>query len=201
MYLMLSDQFKPQVVRIITPFARFFLKIGITPDLMTVAGTGLVVFGAFKFIASGSYVTGVIFIAVTALSDLFDGTMARISNKGSSTWGSFLDSTLDRISDSAIAIALALHLFKTEDRLAPIVLILIPLNFLIPYIRAKAESLNIECSGGIAERTERLIIMLLAILLAGLNISYALSVGIWTLFILASITVLQRIAIVRRATK
>ncbi|MEN9698119.1 MAG: hypothetical protein RL448_74, partial [Actinomycetota bacterium] len=74
-------------------------------------------------------------------------------------------------------------------------------NFLIPYIRAKAESLNIECSGGIAERTERLIIMLLAILLAGLNISYALSVGIWTLFILASITVLQRIAIVRRATK
>ena len=114
MYLMLSDQFKPQVVRIITPFARFFLKIGITPDLMTVAGTGLVVFGAFKFIASGSYVTGVIFIAVTALSDLFDGTMARISNKGSSTWGSFLDSTLDRISDSVVAIALALHLFKIE---------------------------------------------------------------------------------------
>ena len=142
-----------------------------------------------------------LFRSVTALSDLFDGTMARISNKGSSTWGSFLDSTLDRISDSAIAIALALHLFKTEDRLAPIVLILIPLNFLIPYIRAKAESLNIECSGGIAERTERLIIMLLAILLAGLNISHALSVGIWTLFILASITVLQRIAIVRRATK
>ena len=201
MYLMLSDQLKPQVVRLITPIARFFLKIGISPDVMTLVGTILVIFGSFQFIANGSYLTGALLIAISTLSDLFDGTMARLSNRGASKWGSFLDSTLDRVSDSAILVALVINLYSDNDRLATIVLILIPLNLLIPYIRAKAESLGIECTGGIAERTERLIIILLAILLAGLNISYALSVGIWLLLTLATITVLQRMAIVWRATR
>ena len=201
MYLMLSDQLKPQVVRLITPIARFFLKIGISPDVMTLVGTILVIFGSFQFIANGSYLTGALLIAISTLSDLFDGTMARLSNRGASKWGSFLDSTLDRVSDSAILVALVINLYSDNDRLATIVLILIPLNLLIPYIRAKAESLGIECTGGIAERTERLIIILLAIFLAGLNISYALSVGIWLLLTLATITVLQRMAIVWRATR
>ena len=201
MYLMLSDQLKPQVVRLITPIARFFLKIGISPDVMTLVGTILVIFGSFQFIANGSYLTGALLIAISTLSDLFDGTMARLSNRGASKWGSFLDSTLDRVSDSAILVALVINLYSDNDRLATIVLILIPLNLLIPYIRAKAESLGIECTGGIAERTERLIIILLAIFLAGLNISYALSVGIWLLLPLATITVLQRMAIVWRATR
>ena len=201
MYLMLSDQLKPQVVRLITPIARFFLKIGISPDVMTLVGTILVIFGSFQFIANGSYLTGALLIAISTLSDLFDGTMARLSNRGASKWGSFLDSTLDRVSDSAILVALVINLYSDNDRLATIVSILIPLNLLIPYIRAKAESLGIECTGGIAERTERLIIILLAILLAGLNISYALSVGIWLLLTLATITVLQRMAIVWRATR
>lgn len=201
MSLMLTDQLKPQVVRFITPIAKFFLKLRISPDAMTVIGTALVIFGSFKYIASGSYFVGTIVVAISTLSDLFDGTMARLSNRGASKWGSFLDSTLDRVSDSAILIALAHHLDRHNDRLASIVLILIPINLLIPYIRAKAESLEIECSGGIAERTERLIIMLLAIALEGLNISYALSIGVWLLLTLATITVAQRMVIVWRATR
>jgi CDP-diacylglycerol--glycerol-3-phosphate 3-phosphatidyltransferase len=70
---------------------------------------------------------------------------------------------------------------------------------LVPYIRAKAESLGIECSGGIAERTERLIIALTAIGLEGLGVPYALAIGVWALFILAAVTVFQRIRIVKAA--
>lgn len=201
MYLMLSDQFKPLAVRIITPGARFFLKIGISPDVMTLIGTILVVFGSFKFLATGQFIIGVVFISFMALSDLFDGTMARISNRGISKWGSFLDSTLDRVSDNSILVALAAYLAHDNDRLIVPVVSLIPVSFLIPYIRAKAESLQIECTGGIAERTERLMILLLAILLEGFKIPYALSCGIWLLLALAIITVIQRVAIVWHATK
>ena len=75
------------------------------------------------------------------------------------------------------------------------------LGFLISYIRAKAESLDIECSGGFAERTERLIITLLAIGFAGLGVPYFLAIGMWILFLASAITVLQRISIVYEAGK
>ena len=198
---MLTDQLKPQVVRFITPIAKFLLKLRISPDAITVIGTGLVVFVSYVFISQGRFFAGSLLIAFATLSDLFDGTMARLSNRGASKWGSFLDSTLDRISDSAILVALGQYLYTNNNRLAPIVLVLIPINLLIPYIRAKAESLGIECTGGIAERTERLMIMLAAIFLEGLNVSFALAIGLWILLSIATITVLQRVAIVWRATR
>ena len=71
---------------------------------------------------------------------------------------------------------------------------------LISYIKARAESLDIECNGGIAERTERLIILLVATGFAGLGVSYVLTTGIWLLTILSLITVAQRLTIVYRAT-
>ena len=72
-------------------------------------------------------------------------------------------------------------------------------GLLVPYIRAKAESFNIECTGGIAERTERLIISMSAIALEGLHVSYILAIGMWLLAILGSVTVVQRMLIVRKA--
>ena len=198
---MLTDRIKPQVTKIITPLAKSFLKIGLTPDSITWIGTGLVLFGSFAFIANGSYFSGVLVVTIATLGDLFDGTMARLSNQGESKWGSFLDSTLDRISDSAILVALSLHLGKASDPLTIAVLILIPLGFLIPYIRAKAESLNIECRGGIAERTERLIILLLGLFLSSLGLKYSLDTAIWLLVILSVITVYQRFSLVWRATR
>ncbi|CAB4595298.1 unannotated protein [freshwater metagenome] len=127
--------------------------------------------------------------------------MARISNKGASAWGSFLDSTIDRITDASILIGLILGLVKAGDSLIPVVLLALITGALIPYIRAKAESLNIPCSGGIAERTERVVIALTAIGLEGLRIPYALAVGMWVLTVLGFITVIQRVVIVRNATK
>jgi CDP-diacylglycerol--glycerol-3-phosphate 3-phosphatidyltransferase len=87
----------------------------------------------------------------------------------------------------------------SDDPLAPISLAALVSGSLVPYIRAKAEALGIECSGGLAERTERLILVLTAIGLDGLGVPYALTIGIWTLLILTTITVVQRTLIVKAA--
>lgn len=134
-----------------------------------------------------------------ALSDLFDGTMARISQAGSSNWGGFLDSTIDRITDSAILIGVTIFLIDRNDPLSSVVLVTLVTGMLVPYIRAKAESFGIECKGGIAERTERLIISLTAIGLDGLGVPYVLSLGMWLLAALGFLTVVQRMLIVKRA--
>jgi CDP-diacylglycerol--glycerol-3-phosphate 3-phosphatidyltransferase len=134
-----------------------------------------------------------------ALSDLFDGTMARISHAGSSKWGSFLDSTIDRVTDSSILIGVSIFLISKDDSLALVVIAALVTGMLVPYIRAKAESLGIDCSGGLAERTERLIICLVAIGFDGLGVPYILSVGMWLLAVLGLYTVAQRMIIVKRA--
>jgi len=196
---MLSARLKPAVTRVITPMASFALRIGITPNSVTWTGAIAVVVSAMYFYPKGEFLTGTIVISVMALSDLFDGTMARISKMGSSKWGSFLDSTIDRVTDSAILVGILIFLINQNDPLTSVVLLTLVTGVLVPYIRAKAESFGIECSGGIAERTERLIISLVAIGFDGLGVPYVLAIGMWLLALLGIFTVFQRMLIVRRA--
>jgi len=196
---MLSARLKPAVTRVITPVASFALRIGITPNAVTWTGAIAVVASALYFYPKGDFFLGTVIICIFALSDLFDGTMARISQKGSSKWGGFLDSTIDRITDSAILIGVSIFLIDKDDPLAVVVIVTLVTGMLVPYIRAKAESFNIECSGGIAERTERLIISLVAIGFEGLGVPYVLSIGMWLLAALGTYTVIQRMLIVKRA--
>ncbi len=196
---MLSARLKPAVTRLITPVASFALRLGITPNAVTWTGAISVVVSAVYFYPKGDFFMGTVIICIFALSDLFDGTMARISQKGSSKWGGFLDSTIDRITDSAILIGVSIYLIDKSDPLAIVVMVTLVTGMLVPYIRAKAESFNIQCSGGIAERTERLIISLVAIGFEGLGIPYTLSIGMWLLAVLGTYTVIQRMLIVKRA--
>lgn len=198
---MISDIVKPAVTRFITPAARGLLRIGLTPNAVTLVGVVGVVASAFYFYLDSRFFIGSLVVSVFALSDLFDGTMARISERGSSPWGGFLDSTIDRMTDASITIALLLGLNRTQDPLIPVVLVVLITGILVPYIRAKAESLDIKCSGGLAERTERLVIALFFIGLHGLHLPYALAIGMWLLAILGAVTVVQRILIVRNATR
>jgi len=197
---MLSARLKPAVTRVITPVASFALRMGITPNAVTWTGAIAVVTAALYFYPRGEFFIGTVIICVMALSDLFDGTMARISQKGSSKWGGFLDSTIDRITDSAILVGLSIFLIDKEDPLVIVVMVTLVTGILVPYIRAKAESFGIECSGGIAERAERLMISLAAIGFNGLGVPYILSVGMWLLALLGTYTVLQRMLIVKRAS-
>ena len=196
---MLSARLKPAVTRLITPVASFALRLGITPNAVTWTGAISVVVSAVYFYPKGDFFMGTVIICIFALSDLFDGTMARISQKGSSKWGGFLDSTIDRITDSAILIGVSIYLIDKSDPLAIVLMVTLVTGMLVPYIRAKAESFNIQCSGGIAERTERLIISLVAIGFEGLGIPYTLSIGMWLLAVLGTYTVIQRMLIVKRA--
>jgi len=195
---MISSALKPAVTRLINPVARFALRIGLTPNAVTVLGALGLVTSAGYFYTHERYFLGTLLICFFALSDLFDGAMARISQQGASAWGGFLDSTIDRITDSAIVIAVLVPLIRDNNHLSYVLLITLVTGNLIPYIRAKAESYQIPCAVGIAERTERVVIALTAIGLHGLGVSYVLAIGFWALAILGIITVAQRIAIVRK---
>ncbi len=198
---MISSILKPAITKAITPVALLALRCGITPNGVSWVGAIGVVASALYFYPRGDLFIGTLLISFFALSDLFDGTMARLSALGSSKWGEFLDSTIDRITDSAILFGASLYLIGNGDPLAIVMAVTLVTGMLVPYIRAQAEALNIDCSGGIAERAERLMIVLTAIGLDGLGVPYVLSGGIWALAILGAITVVQRVLIVKRAIK
>ena len=87
--------------KLFTPLARLFLKLGISPDVVTIVGTAGVCVGALGFYPRHQFFWGTIVVVVFAFSDTLDAVMARLSGR-SSKWGAYLDSTLDRVGDSAI---------------------------------------------------------------------------------------------------
>lgn len=195
---MVSSAFKPAVNRVIEPIARLALKAKITPNAVTLGGTAGTVIAALYFFPKGELFIGTLVISFFALSDLFDGAIARLSEKGASAWGGFLDSTCDRITDSAILGGVAIYCILEEIAIYPVVIASIVIGFLVPYIRAKAESFGVPCTVGIAERTERIILALTGIGLDGLGVPYALTISMWLLLVLGFITVLQRVFVVRK---
>ena len=197
---MLHRSIKAPVTRVITPLCRGLLKAGITPNLMSAFGGVGSSLAAVLLFGSGHFFAATVVTTALVLFDLLDGTMARLSNT-TSRWGAMLDSTLDRISDAAILGSIAYWLSKSHDRALPLVLALLILGSLISYIKARAEALDIACNGGIAERTERLIIVLLTAGLDGIHVHYAFAIGLWLLFVLSVITVIQRLVIVYRGAR
>jgi CDP-diacylglycerol--glycerol-3-phosphate 3-phosphatidyltransferase len=195
---MVSSSFKPAVNRVIEPIARLALRSGITPDMVTVIGTIGSIASSIYLVPQGELFLASLVISFFLLSDLFDGAIARLSERGATQWGGFLDSTCDRVSDSALLGSLAIFCIVNENDLYPLILISIVLGFLISYIRAKSESYGVPCTVGIAERTERLLITIFAIGFEGLGIPYALSIGMWLLVLVSTVTVLQRVVVVRR---
>ena len=193
---MISAYVKPQITRLINPVVKAAVRVGITANAVTIFGGLGTVMAALYFYPRGDLFLGTIIISLFALSDLFDGAIARRTGGEGTSWGGFLDSTIDRVTDSAILIGALLYFIDEDETVALLVLISLVVSGLIPYIRAKAESMKIECSGGIAERTERLIIALTALGLYGLGIEIAASLGFTLLALLGTVTVVQRIVIV-----
>lgn len=195
---MVSSAYKPAVNRVIEPIARLAIKAKITPNAVTLIGTLGTIFSALYFYPRGDLFIGTLVICVFALSDLFDGAIARLSERGASAWGGFLDSTCDRVTDSAILGGVAIYCVLEDIAIYPVVISSIVIGFLVPYIRAKAESFGVPCTVGIAERTERIILALIGIGFEGIGIPYALTISMWLLLALGAITVIQRVIVVRR---
>jgi len=199
MYPMIQRRFKAPVTAFITPICRALLRIGLSANAITVIGAAGATFSSIYFFARGDFFLGTLLVSLFALSDLLDGTMARISKTDGTRWGALLDSTLDRVSDAAIAIGIWIYLFNEGSDLHLVAIAALFLGGLIPYIRAKAESLGIECSVGFAERPERLIILLVGTGLFGLGLNFALGLSLWLLVFFSLITVIQRMKVVHQA--
>ena len=183
--------------------ARALLALGVHPNVMTLVGTAGVVFGALFFFPKGGMALfwGVMVITFFVLTDMLDGTMARLGNKASRL-GAFLDSTMDRIADAAIFFALAWAFVDVDRVTAVAAVVCLAIGSLVPYARARAESVGVEAKGGLAERSDRLVISLTATGLVGLGLPlWVLTWTLWLLVLLAAITVVQRILIVVRAAR
>lgn len=183
-----------------TPLARWLLRIGVSPDAVTVVGTAGVMVGALVFYPMGQLWWGSLIVAVFAFSDVVDGIMARLLG-ASGRWGNFLDSTLDRAADGAIFTGLTIWFF-TEGADRPIAvsaLVCLVLGMVVSYARAKAESLGFSANVGIAERAERLASVLLVAGLTGLGLPpVVLLVTLVLLAIASVVTIAQRMMAVRR---
>ncbi|MEO3870191.1 phosphatidylinositol phosphate synthase [Nonomuraea sp. B12E4] len=185
---------RPAMTRILTPLGRALAGRGIGPDAVTAIGTLGTVISALLFFPLGRLTVGALVITVFVLFDLLDGVVARLGGNGGSTWGAFLDSTLDRVADAAIFAGLILYFISRDDTLmAAVTLVCLVAGAVVSYAKARAEGLGLTADVGLAERPERLVVALVAACLAGLGVPYVLAGGMWLLAAASLVTVGQRV--------
>ena len=168
-------------------FARWLQSVGVTPNMISFTGFALTV-GAAALLATGSFRIGGGLLWVAAMFDMVDGTLARLSQT-ESKFGAFLDSTLDRYSESITFLGLAVYYANESNAQTPLLLIFLTLvgSWAVSYTRARAEGLDIECKVGILQRPERLVLLIAALIL-GLVLP-----ALWLLAIMTNLTAVQRI--------
>jgi CDP-diacylglycerol--glycerol-3-phosphate 3-phosphatidyltransferase/CDP-diacylglycerol--inositol 3-phosphatidyltransferase len=184
----------------LAPFVNTFIRLGISPDAVTLVGTLGVAAGALVFFPQGKLLVGVLVITAFVFSDLIDGAMARATGT-SSKFGAFFDSTLDRIGDGAIFGGLALYFAWSGDNRLYLVLSLICLvmGSVTSYARAKAEGMGFQAKVGIAERADRLVaVLVMTGLGAILDLPVLMYIALWALAIASTVTVVQRVWVVRK---
>ena len=185
------------VSAILLPPARLLIRLHVSPDAITVLGTIAAVVTALVCFPQGFFIAGPLLITFFALADLLDGTMARLAGT-SGPWGNFLDATLDRVADGAIFGGLIWWALNTDDVWIGVAATLaLVTGQVTSYAKARAEAVGATANVGIAERAERLIIILLATFLTGFGVPYVLPLALWLIGILGVITVIQRIIHVR----
>lgn len=188
------------LARALAPVGAALARVGVSPDMVTVVGTLGVSFGALAFYPRGSFFVGTLVITFFVFSDMLDGAVAR-ARGGGTVWGAFLDSTLDRVGDAAVFGGLVLWYAGRGDDplLAAVALWCLSASLLISYIRARAEGLGMTCAVGVAERSERLIVILVATGFSGLlHLPVLRIAALWVLAVGTTVTVLQRLWTVRR---
>lgn len=188
-------------VKLSAPVAKGALRIGLTPDSVTMLGTSGTVIAALTLFPIGQLFAGALVVWVFCLADMLDGAMARESG-GGTRFGAVLDATCDRISDGAIfAGVLWWAAFGVHDTgLVVATLICLVTSQLISYIKARAEATGLKGDGGIIERPERLVIVLLGTFLSDLpfvSLPWLLPVSMWLLAVLSLVTFAQRLHTVR----
>ncbi|MET8576287.1 phosphatidylinositol phosphate synthase [Streptomyces sp. NPDC005012] len=203
---MLNKYARAFFTRVLTPFAAFLIRRGVSPDTVTVLGTAGVVVGALALFPLGEFFWGTIVITLFVFSDLVDGNMARQLGR-SSRWGAFLDSTLDRVADGAVFGGIALWYAGGGDSvtLCAVAIFCLASGQVVSYTKARGESIGLPVAvNGLVERAERLVITLVAAGLAGLHafgvpgVDVLLPVALWVVAVGSLVTLAQRVVTVRR---
>jgi CDP-diacylglycerol--glycerol-3-phosphate 3-phosphatidyltransferase len=199
------ERFRRFWTAVFAPIGNFLLRRGVSPNAVTFVGTLGVCAGALVCFPQGWLLAGVLVIVVFVFSDMIDGYMARTSGQVS-LFGSFLDSTLDRIGDAAIFGGLAMYYVGPGDHTAwaALAIYCLAMGSVTSYARAKAESLGMQAKVGIAERADRLVAILFATGLADLlrllgvddRVMWLIPIALTLLAVASTITVAQRIYVV-----
>lgn len=173
--------------RPVNGLVHWFHAIGVTPNALTYTGFLLTVVTAL-LLAWGYFRLGALVLLIAAFFDMLDGALARLTGQ-SSTFGAFLDSTLDRYSESVTFLALAIYYSHSSATRTELILVFVILvgSLMVSYTRARAEALNIECKAGMLQRPERIIL-----LLVGLLTGWMLPV-LWIMAIFTNVSAVQRI--------
>jgi CDP-diacylglycerol--glycerol-3-phosphate 3-phosphatidyltransferase len=185
--------------------ARFFQRLGVTPNQLTF--TGLLLQGGVAVVIALGYLplAGVLLI-FTSIFDAFDGTLARMTGK-SSKFGAFFDATIDRYAEALVLFGLLIYFSGQADSRTEILLIFASVvgSLLVSYTRAKAESLGIACTEGILTRAERVALLVIGLVLANWQPIAALppvmTIVLWLLAILSNVTAVQRVFAVRKTAQ
>lgn len=181
----LRSRFEPAISTIVSPIGRVLGRIGLSPNSLTITGLVLTTVGAV-FVALGEPVAGGWVLVFGGLMDTFDGAVARATGQ-STPFGAFLDSVSDRVSDGIILAAVAFWL-RDDPLLFALAIVALVAALITSYVRAKAESIDLECSIGILERAERAIMLMVALVFA----RWVLEPVLWVLALGGVITVVQR---------
>jgi CDP-diacylglycerol--glycerol-3-phosphate 3-phosphatidyltransferase len=203
---MFSRRIQQQARHLVTLLLKPLAQLGITPNMLTGIGLLISILTAIV-IAQGFLFAGGLLVLFAGIFDMFDGAMARVRN-AATTFGAFLDSTLDRYSESIILLGLLFYALQRpglQDSLWPapneqswmIVFICVAIvgSMMVSYAKARAEGLGIECRTGLLARPERVIILAIGLLT---------NTGVWALVLLAvfsNVTAVQRIVSVWRSTR
>ena len=184
---MLEKYVRPLLSSAVGAIVRWLHGMGVTPNMVSFAGFALTI-GAAALLATGNLGIGGGVLWVAAMFDMVDGALARVSQL-EGKFGAFLDSTLDRYSESITFLGLAVYYANESNAQTHILLIFLTLvgSWAVSYTRARAEGLNVECKVGILQRPERLVL-----LIAGLILGLVLPV-LWLLAVMTNITAVQRI--------
>ncbi|MBF6195167.1 phosphatidylinositol phosphate synthase [Nocardia implantans] len=189
------------------PLGRALVATGLTPDSMTLIGTTASILAAVTLFPTGHLFWGTMVIWLFVMFDMLDGAMAR-ARGGGTKYGAVLDATCDRLADGAIFGGLAWWAVYHEQHrpLFAATLVVLVTSQVISYAKARAEASGLSADGGIIERPDRLIIVLVGAGLTGIGgywgiewLTYAVHVAMWILAVLSIVTVVQRVLAVRNS--
>ena len=184
---------KPAAV-VVVPVAKLFLKMGLTPNVVTVVGTIVTIAISVILIPLDHLFAAALLSGLFAAFDMLDGTMARLTTCGSK-FGATLDASCDRITDGALFAAIAYWMVYVDNahplNFAACMVVLVS-SQVISYVKARGEASGFKMVGGLVERPERLILGLGGVGLEGLGVPYALEVALWLLAVGSAFTIYQR---------